>query len=346
MKALVYNGPRDVRYENVPDPSPGERTGAIVRVDQTAICGSDLHIYHGDLEPTPGYTIGHEAVGEVVEVGSGVNRFAVGDRVLMSGVAGCGSCFPCREGSVSACDHGSVVFGTNQGLGGAQAEAIAVPVADTTLFPIPEDVSVEEAVLLTDILPTGYLGARDADIRPGGDVAIVGMGPVGLMALQCASLFGPARIFALDSVPERLAEAERLGAVACDVSDGGVERIMDATGGLGVHSVIEAVGSDAAIQGALGLARAGGTVSVVGVTTNLAFPFPMALALVKGLTFRIAVCSVPEMWPRLVPLVQSGRLQPGSVFTHRMGLSEGAAAYDLFDSRRDGVLKVLLDATA
>ncbi|MEN8183295.1 MAG: alcohol dehydrogenase catalytic domain-containing protein [Myxococcota bacterium] len=346
MRALVYHGPEDVRCETVPDPSPPDAAGALVKVERTAICGSDLHIYHGQLSPQGGYTVGHEAIGEVVEVGSGVQRFRAGDRVLVSGVVGCGECRLCLAGRVTECERGlASVFGTNQGLAGGQAEALAVPQADGSLCRIPEGIGPEQAVLLTDILPTGYLGAAGAEIEPGQDVAVIGCGPVGLMAILCARLFGPARIFALDRVPERLAAAERLGAIPCDASGDASAQVLEATAGLGPHRVIEAVGADDSIQAALGLVRRGGTVSVVGVSTNMAFPFPMGLALFKGVTFRIGVCPVPRYWPALVPLVVEGRLQPEFVFTHQMGLSEGAEAYSLFAERRDGVLKVLLDPT-
>jgi len=347
MRALVYHGPEDIRCENVPDPSPGDARGAVVRVERTAICGSDLHIYHGTMSPVPGYSVGHEAIGEVVEVGSGVHRFRTGDRVLVSGVVGCGDCGPCRLGRVTACERGfATVFGTNQGLAGAQAEALAVPVADASLCAVPDGIGPEQAVLLTDILPTGYVGARGAEIEPGQDVAVVGCGPVGLMAILSAGLFGPARVFALDSVPARLDAARKLGAIPCDVSRDGLAAVLEATGGLGPHRVIEAVGSDAGLQSALGLVRRGGVVSAVGVNTSMDFPFPMGLALMKGVTFRIGVCPVPSTWRDLVPLVACGRLRPEFVFSHRMALSEGAAAYDLFAARRDGVLKVLLDPAA
>ncbi len=346
MRALVYRGPEEVRCETLPDPTPPGVDGVVVKVERAAICGSDLHIYHGHLGAEGGYSIGHEAIGEIVEVGSGVRRFRSGDRVLISGVVGCGECPCCRRGDVTHCERENArVFGTNQGLEGAQAEAIAVPVADSVLHPIPEGVSDEQAVLLTDILPTGYRGAEGAEIQPGQDVAVVGCGPVGLMAILCAQLFGPARIFALDSVPERLAAAERIGAIPCNVSSAGAESVLAATGGMGAHAAIEAVGADASILSALSLVRKGGVVSVVGVSTNLALPFPMALAMMKGITFRIGICPVPRFWNQLVPLVVGGRLRPEFVFTHHMALSEGEAAYDLFASRRDGVLKVLLDPT-
>ena len=345
MRGLIYHGKGDIRCEQLPDPSPGSTDGAIVRIERTAICGSDLHIYHGEMGDGP-YSVGHEAMGEIVETGSAVRRFKTGDRVLISGVIGCSLCGPCGRGAVDACEGtGSRVFGTNQGLEGVQAEAIAIPDADATLHAVPEGVSAKSAVLLTDILPTGYYGAENAEIEPGHDVAVIGCGPVGLMAIQSAQLFGPRRVFALDSVPDRLAAAERLGAIPCDVSGDANAEVLEATDGLGPHAVIEAVGADASILNGLALVRRGGRLSVVGVNLNAALPFPMALAMVKCVTFRIGICPVPRLWRHLVPLLAEGRLQPDFVFTHEMGLGEGGDAYALFDSRRDGVLKVLLDPT-
>ena len=273
-----------------------------------------------------------------------MRNFAPGDRVLVSGVIGCGTCGPCLAGQPNIClNDKAAAFGTMPDLPGGQAEAMAVPFADLFALRIPENVSDEEAVLLTDILPTGYLGALRASIRPGATVAVIGLGPVGVMALQCAALFGPARILAVDQVPERLARAERLGAEPIDASSvPGAAQVMEATGGRGADSVIEAVGADATVLDAVSCARSGGTVSIVGVNLSLALPFPMGLVFLKSLTVRTIFAPVPGTWPSLVPLVQTGRLQLADTFTHRMPLSKVAEAYDLFDSRRDGVLKVLL----
>jgi threonine dehydrogenase-like Zn-dependent dehydrogenase len=221
---------------------------------------------------------------------------------------------------------------------------MAVPFADSFVLPIPEGVSDEEAVLLTDILPTGYVGAARAAIAPGSTVVVVGLGPVGIMALQCAQLYGPARILAIDMVPERLARAERLGAEPIDArTASGSAQVMAATGGRGAESVIEAVGADATVQEAIACAATGGTVSIVGVNLEMALPFPMALVFLKSLTVRAIFAPVPGTWPTLVPLVQAGRFTLAETFTHHMGLSQAAEAYELFDGRSDGVLKVLLD---
>jgi threonine dehydrogenase-like Zn-dependent dehydrogenase len=238
----------------------------------------------------------------------------------------------------------SAAFGTVPDLPGGQAEAMAVPFADTFALRIPEGVGDEEAVLLTDILPTGYLGAARADIRPGSTVVVVGLGPVGIMALQCARLFGPARILAIDMVPERLARAERMGAEPIDARVApGSQQVLAATGGRGAESVIEAIGADATVVDAISCAATGGTVSVIGVNLTMDLAFPMGLVFLKSLTLRTIFAPVPSTWSALVPLVQAGRFSLAETFTHHMGLSQAAEAYQLFDSRRDGVLKVLLD---
>src|SRR6202167_1008200 len=336
MRATVLQGPRRVTVENVPDPVLPGPEGVIVTVERTAICGSDLHLYH-DAPTGAGIQLGHEAIGTVAEVGPHVRTLKRGDRVLVSGVIGCGICTACLADKNAA-------FGTMPGLPGGQAEAMAVPFADLFALPIPEGIPDEEAVLLTDILPTGYLGALRASIQPGANVVVVGLGPVGIMALQCASLFGPARIFAVDVVPERLARAERYGAEPIDARlASGSAQVLEATGGRGAESVIEAVGADATIVDAVSCTAPGGTISVVGVNLAMDLPFPMALVLLKSLTLRAVFAPIPGTWPFLVPLLQSGRLTGlGETFTHRMDLRQAPEAYELFDSRADGVLKVLL----
>ncbi len=343
MRATVLNGPRDVSLETVPDPVLPGPEGIVVTVERTAICGSDLHLFH-DAPTGAGIRLGHEAIGTVADVGPQVRNVVRGDRVLVSGVIGCGVCSPCLAGQPNVClADKAAAFGTMPDLPGGQAEAMAVPFADVFALRIPDGVADEEAVLLTDILPTGYVGALRASISPGATVAVIGLGPVGIMALQCAALFGPARILAVDQVPERLARAERLGAEPIDArSAPGAAQVMEATGGRGADSVIEAVGADATVLDAVSCAATGGTVSIVGVNLSLALPFPMGLVFLKSLTVRAVFAPVPGTWPSLVPLVQSGRLQLADTFTHHMKLSQVAEAYDLFDSRLDGVLKVLL----
>src|SRR5271170_3433766 len=275
MRATILEGPRAVRVENVPDPVLPGPEGIIVTVERTAICGSDLHLYH-DAPTGSGIRLGHEAIGTVAEAGPHVQSLKPGDRVLVSGVIGCGLCRPCLAGQPNVCLAGkAAAFGTVPDLPGGQAEAMAVPFADLFALRIPEGVADEEAVLLTDILPTGYLGALRADIRPGSTVVIVGLGPVGIMALQCAKLFGPARILAIDVVPERLARAGQMGAEPIDAGVApGSEQVLEATGGWGADSVIEAIGADATVVDAISCAASGGTVSIVGVNLSAQLPFP------------------------------------------------------------------------
>ena len=346
MRAVVLHGERDVRVDEVPDAGVPGSDGLLLRVDRTAICGSDLHLYHGPMT-VPGVHLGHEFIGTVEDVGPSVTSVGKGDRVLVSGIVGCGRCAPCRSGDVVVCrNQMPVAFGTSLELHGGQAEAVAVPAADSSVVKIPEGISDEQAVLLTDILPTGYLAAQRADITPGDVVVVIGLGPVGVFALQCAHLHGPSRILAVDLVPDRLARAAELGAEPIDASDGGtVAKVHEATGGRGAAAVIEAVGADQSISDAILCAAPGGTISVVGVNLSFALPVPMPVLLLKRLTFRVTLASIPTTWPALFPLVANGSLHPEDVFTHRLALSEAAEGYRVFDAREDGVLKVLLDPT-
>lgn len=348
MRAVVLQGEAAVSVEDVPDPGVSRADSAVVIVERTAICGSDLHLYHNPAFEGLGIRLGHEFVGTVAEAGPEVRRLRVGDRVLVSGVIGCGRCPPCLARDPVVCRNREVaVFGVSPGLPGGQAEAVEVPAADAFALPVPEGLSSEQAVLLTDILPTGYLGALRADIHPGSTVVIIGLGPVGMMALQCAQLFGPARILAVDMVPERLARAARLGAEPVAVTSGNtVAVVRDLSGGRGAESVIEAVGVDQTVADALGCAAPGGTVSVIGANLSAAFPFPMMQAFMERLTFRVTLASIPSTWDALIPLIAAGRLRPEEVFTHRMALSSAAEAYRIFDARADGVVKVLLDPAA
>ena len=343
MRGVVLTGERSVEVRDVPDATLPGPDGLVLRIERTAICGSDLHLYHGGMAP-PGVQLGHEFLGTVEEIGTAVATVKRGDRVLVSGVIGCGRCVACLGRDPVVCrNQGTRVFGTSLDLAGGQAEAVGVPAADASVLVLPEGISDEHALLLTDILPTGYLGALRADITPGDTVVVIGLGPVGVLALQCARLFGPSRILAVDMVPERLANAERLGAEPVDARDGGtIAQVLERTGGIGAPAVIEAVGADQSISDAIFCAAPGGTVSVIGVSMNLALPLPMPVLLFKRLTFRVTLASIPSTWDALVPLVASGQLVPDDLFTHRFALRDAADAYRLFDSREDGVLKVAL----
>lgn len=344
MKGLHFHGARDIRYEDMPDAEVRNSRGLVVRMKVCGICGSDLHLYEGHTNiKERGFCIGHEAVGEVVAVGSGVRRFKEGDDVILAASVGCGECTACIRGDIVRCTSGKAwVYGLSHALPGCQAEQIWVPEADINLKALPEGLTPEQGVLLTDNLPTAWFGAINADVKPGDDVAVVGLGPVGLMAVECAFALGAGRVFALDLIPERRAMAESLGAIAFDPADEGEQKIIDATGGRGVRSAIEAVGVDATAKAAIKIVGVEGVVSAIGVNLNQQFEFPMLTGFAKNLTFRIGGCPVQRYWDVLVDLIQKGRLKPERFITNTMSLSQGAEAYRSFDARQDGVIKTLL----
>jgi len=343
MKALRYYGARDVRYEAMDDPTPQTERDAIIKVEACSICGSDLHIYHGHgFSEDTGFCVGHEAVGEVVEVGRGVHRLKVGDKVMLPAAVGCGACRSCLSGNVANCEfNAGACYGLSARLQGSQAEAVRVPADDMNAVVVPEGVSMEQALMMTDALATAWFGARNADIVPGSSVAVIGLGPIGLMAVDSAFVMGAHVVYAIDPIAERRAMAEASGAIALH-PDEALERIKQDTRGNKVDCVVEVVGSDATVDFALRLVKRRGTVSVIGVQQSRRFAFPLERAFAAGLTFRIGTCSVPEELPALFPLVQSGRLRPEKYVSHRMPLSEGVEAYRLFEAREAGALKMVL----
>ncbi len=343
MKGLAFHGPGDVRYDSLPDPMLTNANDALVKITSCSICGSDLHIYHGGLKsPLSSYSIGHEAIGEVVEVGRGVARLKSGDRVMIPGSVGCGACRQCFAGLVNKCENGAMrVYGIGFGLDGCQTEAIAVPAADFNAFKIPEGISDDQALMLTDSLPTAYLGCVNADIHPGSTVGVIGLGPIGLNVVEIALLLGAGKVYALDLVAERRDLAAALGAVPVDPANA-LAIIREETHGRMLDSTIEVVGSIATTNLAIELAGQESTVSVIGAGVDR-FDFPLAAAFRKGLTFRPSICSVQEHLPELVEMLRSGRLHPEKRISHRMKLSGGADAYRLFDRREGGALKIILE---
>jgi threonine dehydrogenase-like Zn-dependent dehydrogenase len=341
MKALVYRGPRDVAEMDMPDPKLQDDRDVIVKVDRCAICGSDLHIYHGEtFSKDVGYCIGHEAVGEVVEAGRGVRQLKVGDKVMISAAVGCGQCRSCLAGNVVNClNNGGQCYGLSSALQGCQAEAVRVPAADFNAAKVPDGISMDQALMMTDSMATAWFGARNADIKPGSTVAIVGLGSIGLMAVESAFVMGAARVFGIDLVADRRNIARSLGAETPDPQNA-YEIIAEATSGRMCSGVVEAVGHSDTIALALKLAGRRGTVSVVGVNQDKTTPFPMARAFAIGLTF--GTCSVPQEWPELTPLIQAGRLSPERFISHTLPLSKGAEAYRMFDQREEGALKMVL----
>lgn len=344
MKAIVLHGQVDVRVDSVPDASLGDERSALVRVTRASICGSDLHLYHGVVPTVPGTIVGHECVGVIEAVGSQVRRFRRGDRVIVPGVIGCGDCDSCRSGYAVGCTvFFNKVFGVMPDLPGAQAEAITVPHADMNLWPTPADLSDEQVLFLSDILPTGHYAAENAAVKPGETVVVLGCGPVGLCSILSAGLFSPAQILAVDRLGYRLRQAAAFGAKPIDASRQDVRAaVLEATDGQGAHAVIEAVGAVETVHQAFELVRVGGTVSVVGVLIKDDFLFPLGTAFLKDLTFRVGLVNVPRFIPKLIPLVRSGRLDPTRLISHHLPLVEGKHAYDLFDRKLEDCLKVAL----
>ncbi|MGH7863556.1 MAG: zinc-binding dehydrogenase [Candidatus Binataceae bacterium] len=349
MKAAVFHGPRDVRVERVPDPKIANPTDALVRITRAAICGSDLHSYHGRDEVIAGFVLGHEGVGVVEDVGKGVIALKKGQRVVVAASVACGRCFYCRRGQVSQCsESGSAVFGYGKNfagtfgeVGGAQSEGLVVPLADYTCYPLPDSIDDDAAVFLADILPTGFFGALNGDIHPGDTVAVFGCGPVGLCAAMAAQLFGPAEVLAIDSIPYRLDLATKLGATAVTVADA-THKVMERTNGRGADVTIEAVGHSSALEGAFAAVRPGGTVSVIGVFSQPTYPFPIALAFMRDLTFRIGLANIRSNIPQLASLIERGRIDPRPIISHQLALDEAARGYEIFDARKEGAVKVVL----
>jgi threonine dehydrogenase-like Zn-dependent dehydrogenase len=344
MRALTYHGVRDLRVEQVSDPSLIAPTDAIVAVRLAAICGSDLHVWHGrETGLDQGTVMGHEFLGDVVAVGSSVSRFSPGDRVVSPFTTSCGSCFYCTHGLPARCIQGQL-FGWKErgaGLDGGQAELVRVPLADSTLLRIPEGLAAEAALVLGDVLATGYHCAVMGGVAQGASCGVIGCGPVGLMAVLSAQERGSDQIFAVDTVPERLALAARLGAVPIDLRGGdAIETIRSATAGRGVDAVLEAVGSPDSSLLAFQLVRPGGTIAAVGVHHEAVFPFSPGAAYDKNLTYRIGRCPARHYMEQLLPIARRREAELTSIFTHRISLDRAPEGYRIFDGKLDGCIKV------
>ncbi|GAC1476149.1 MAG: alcohol dehydrogenase family protein [Candidatus Dormibacteraceae bacterium] len=336
MKALTFQATGDVKVVDVPKPAisgPGE---ALIKVTLGAVCGSDMHILHGHTPMNQGAVLGHEFVGVVEEAGSEVKRFKQGDRVVSSFFTSCGVCALCRKGWFNQCaNKGTFGHGEYFGnLGGGQAEYVVVPLADHSMELIPKGMTDEQAIFVGDILSTGFFGAERAEIKPGDVVAVIGAGPVGLMATMCAQLFGPARVFVVDRVDSRLETAMDLGGIPihADKVDP-VEAIQSQTDGLGADSSIECVGLLRAVETAIESVRGGGTISMVGVPSAAIGDFPYMKMWLKSLTFRAGWCNVQAYMRPLLDLIAAGRLQPEKIISHRMKLDDAEEAYRIFDAR-------------
>ena len=344
MKALVYHGPGNKAWEEVPKPTLQADTDAIVRVDTVTICGTDLHILKGDVPTvTDGRILGHEAVGTVEEVGTGVKRVKPGDKVLVSCITACGSCRFCREGRYGQClGGGGWILGHL--IDGTQAEYVRVPFADTSTYPAPVGVPDEELLMLADILPTGYeVGVLNGGVRPGDVVAVVGAGPIGLAAIMAARLFSPSHIIAIDKADTRLEAAKQFGAdvVVNNSREDPLAIVQGLTGGLGADVAIEAVGVPATFELATELIRPGGHVANIGVHGEPA-TLHLETLWIKDVTITTGLVDTYST-PTLLKLITSGHVAADRFVTHHFDLDDFIEAYDVFGRAADtGALKVVL----
>ena len=343
MKALVYHGPGKIEWESKPRPSIEHQSDAILRMTTTTICGTDLHILKGDLPAVNiGRVLGHEGIGVIEELGRGVSEFQIGDKVIISCVTACLKCDYCKRAMYSHCRHGGWILGNT--LDGTQAEYVRIPHADGSLYPFPTGGDEESMVMLSDILPTGFeCGVLNGQVKPGQTVAIVGAGPVGLAVLLTAQFYSPAEIIMIDLDDKRLAVARKFGATKLINSADGkaAQRVMELTKGEGVDVAIEAVGLPVTFGICQGIVAAGGRIANVGVHGK-----PVELHLEKlwdrniSLTTRLVDASTTSM---LLKVVESGRLQPRRLVTHRFAMNDILKAYDVFgNAAKEGALKVVL----
>lgn len=387
MKALRWHGKNDVRVDRVPDPEIVNPRDVIVRVTRTAICGSDLHLYGGFI-PTmrEGDILGHEFMGEVVDVGKEVRELAVGDRVVVPFAIACGGCHFCSHEQWSLCDNtnpnawmpetvyghsGSAIYGYSHMLGGyagGQAEYVRVPFAEVGCLKLDSGVDDERALLLSDVLPTGYMAAENCDIERGDVIAVFGCGPVGLLAIKCAFLLGAERVIAIDRIPARLELARR--ACGADIvnyeQDSVYEALETLTGGRGPDACIDAVGLEAHGSGVMGMydrakqalrlqtdrptalrqaiiaCRKGGTLSVPGAYVGIGDKIPIGAIFGKGLTIKTGQTHVHRYMRPLLQRIEAGDIDPSFIITHRMTLEQGPRAYELFRNKQQGCIKVVM----
>ncbi len=388
MRAVCWCGSKKVRVERVPDPTILAPRDAIVQITATTICGSDLHLYDGYISTMrKGDILGHEIVGEVVEIGSEVRKLRKGQRVVVSSIIACGNCWYCRNQEYSLCDNTNPngwiqekvfnyatagIYGYSHmfgGYAGAQAEFVRVPFADVGAFPVPEEMSDEQALACSDAFPTGFMGADLCGIKPGDTVAVWGCGPVGQFAIKSAVLLGAEQVIAIDNIPERLRLASHAsGAIALnqdelDISDA----LKSLTGGRGPDACIDAVGMEAhgsntaehvydrvkqtlmlqtdriaVVRQMIECCRKGGTLSIMGVYSGLVDKFPLGVMMNKGLHVHTGQMHGPRYIPRLLEYFRKGQVDPSFVFTHRLSLNDAPQAYRMFRDKVDRCVKIVL----
>jgi len=386
MRANCWIGKEKVQVEQVPDPKILNQRDAIVKIIATAICGSDLHLYDGFI-PTmeKGDILGHEFMGEVVETGRGVNNLNKGDRVVVPFPIACGNCFSCRRGLFSLCENSNPnavmaeklwghspagVFGYSHLLGGyagGQAEYVRVPFADVGPIKIPESVTDEQALFLSDIFPTGYMGAEMCNIQPGDTIAVWGCGPVGQFAMKSAFLLGAERVIGIDRFPERLSMARKNGVETLNYEDTDIlEALNEMTGNRGPDACIDAVGMEAhtpgplyaydrakqammletdrpmALRQAIIACRNGGVISIIGVYGGFIDKFPIGSVMNRSLTIRTGQCHVQKYMRPLLERIEKGEIDPSFVITHRLRLDQAPEGYEIFKNKEDNCIKVVL----
>jgi len=387
MRALVWHGKNDIRCDTVPDPKIEAATDVVIKVTACAICGSDLHLRHGYV-PTmeKGDILGHETMGEVVEVGADVTKLKIGDRIVTPFVIACGTCWFCQSGLHSLCDttnresekqipiigHATAgLFGYSHmygGYAGGQAEYLRIPYADVGHIKVPESISDTQALFLSDVFPTGWMAAENANVQNGDTVAVWGCGPVGQFSIRSAFLMGAARVIAIDEVPERLAMAKAAGAEIINFADVKVyDALMEMTAGRGPDSCIDAVGTEAAGHGSVDAVidrvkaaaflatdrahvlreimqccRKGGYLSIPGVYIGAIDNYMMGAFVAKGLTMKTGQTHVQKYLPELMKLIEDGKIDPSFIVTHEAPLAAGPDLYATFADKKDNCIKVVL----
>lgn len=390
MNALVYHGPRNVSVDDVAEPTVLAPTDAIVRVTSTAICGSDLHLYNGYIPTVKhGDILGHEFMGVIESVGDAVKKVHVGDRVVVPFTIACGGCNNCKAGFTSLCDNSNPnqdtanlvtghspagLYGYSHAFGGypgGQAQHVRVVFADANVFKVPDNLTDEQVLFLTDIFPTGYQAVEQCDIKPGDVVAIWGCGPVGLFAIQSAFLLGASKVIAIDRLSDRLERAQGYGAEPVHFEkDDVLKELNRRTAGRGPDAVIDCVGMEAhaatvdalldkvkqvakltldrthVVRQAIYTCAKGGAVSIPGVYIGFVDMFPLGTLFAKGLRLRTGQTNVQRYLPTLLDYIAKGKIKPQDIITHRFGLTEAAEAYKMFVDKSDDVQKIVLDPAA